>query len=73
MRRDLLLECAYIRTLTDNDELVEIEDDNLIQKCIDNTHKIAEKIYFEPQTYGRVIPKFTAHKEFKKIFLQKVV
>ena len=50
-----------------------IEDDNLIQKCIDNTHKIAEKIYFEPQTYGRVIPKFTAHKEFKKIFLQKVV
>ena len=50
-----------------------IEDDNLIQKCIDNTHKIAEKIYFEPQTYERVIPKFTAHKEFKEIFLQKVV
>lgn len=50
-----------------------IEDDNLIQKCIDNTHKIAERIYFEPKTYGRVIPKFTAHKEFKKIFLQKVV
>lgn len=50
-----------------------IEDNNLIQKCIDNTHKIAEKIYFEPKTYGRVIPKFTAHKEFKKIFLQKVV
>lgn len=50
-----------------------IEDDNLIQKCIDNTHKIAERIYFEPQTYERVIPKFTAHKEFKEIFLQKVV
>lgn len=50
-----------------------IEDDNLIQKCINNTHKIAEKVYFEPQTYERVIPKFTAHKEFKKIFLQKVV
>ena len=26
MRRDLLLECAYIRTLTDNDELVEITE-----------------------------------------------
>lgn len=50
-----------------------IEDNNLIQKCIDNTHKIAERIYFEPKTYGRVIPEFTAHKEFKKIFLQKVV
>lgn len=50
-----------------------IEDDNLIQKCIDNTHKIAERIYFEPQTYKRVIPEFTAHKEFKEIFLQKVV
>lgn len=50
-----------------------IEDDNLIQKCIDNTHKIAERIYFEPKTYRRVIPKFIAHKEFKKIFLQKVV
>lgn len=50
-----------------------IEDDNLIQKCIDNTHKIAEKCYFEPKTYDRVIPKFTAHKHFKEIFLKKVV
>lgn len=50
-----------------------IEDNNLIQKCIDNTHQIAQKCYFEPQTYERVIPEFTAHKEFKEIFLQKVV
>lgn len=49
-----------------------IEDDNLIQKCIDNTHKIAEKCYFKPETHGRVIPKFTQHKHFKEIFLKKV-
>ena len=50
-----------------------IEDDNLIQKCIDNTHKIAEKCYFKPETHGRVIPKFTQHKHFKEIFLKKVI
>ena len=49
-----------------------IEDDNLIQKCIDNTHKIAEKCYFKPETHGRVIPKFKQHKHFKEIFLKKV-
>lgn len=50
-----------------------IDDDNLIQKCIDNTHKIAEKCYFQPKSYDRVIPKFDKHKEFKEIFLKKVV
>lgn len=50
-----------------------IEDDKLIQTCIDNTHKIAEKCYFEPQSYGRVIPKFDKHAHFKEIFLKKVV
>lgn len=50
-----------------------IEDDKLIQKCIDNTYEIAEKCYFKPKTYGRVIPKFTQHKHFKEIFLKKVV
>lgn len=50
-----------------------IEDDNLIQKCIDNTYEIAQKCYFEREDYGRVIPKFDKHKHFKEIFLQKVV
>ena len=50
-----------------------IEDDELIQKCIDNTYEIAEKCYFKPETHGRVIPKFTQHKHFKEIFLKKVV
>lgn len=49
-----------------------IEDDNLIQKCIDNTHKIAEKCYFDIPKYKRVIPHFDKHKEFKQIFLKKV-
>ena len=49
-----------------------IEDDNLIQKCIDNTHKIAEKCYFDMPKHKRVIPHFDKHKEFKKIFLKKV-
>lgn len=49
-----------------------IEDDNLIQKCIDNTHKIAEKCYFDMPKYKRVIPHFDKHKEFKQIFLKKV-
>lgn len=50
-----------------------IDDSNLIKKCIKNTHKIAQKCYFEPKTYDRVIPKFTQHKHFKEIFLKKVV
>ena len=50
-----------------------IEDDKLIQKCIDNTYEISEKCYFKPKTYGRVIPKFTKHKHFKEIFLKKEI
>lgn len=50
-----------------------IDDDKLIQKCIDNTHKIAEKCHFQPKSYDRVIPKFDKHKHFKEIFLKKVV
>ena len=49
-----------------------IKDDDLIQECIDNTHKIAKKCYFEMPTNDRVIPKFNKHSEFKKIFLKKV-
>lgn len=47
--------------------------DDIIQLCIDNTHHIAQRCYFKPQEYSRVVPKFVAHREFKKIFLQKVV
>ena len=50
-----------------------IDDDNLIQKCIDNTYEIAQKSYFVPEHHERVIPKFTQHKHFKEIFLKKVV
>lgn len=50
-----------------------IDDTNLMKKCIKNTYEIAQKCYFEPQTYDRVIPKFTQHKHFKEIFLKKVV
>lgn len=50
-----------------------IEDDKLIQKCIDNTYEIAQKCYFEPMSYDRVIPKFDKHAHFKEIFLKKVV
>lgn len=50
-----------------------IHDDDLIQMCINNTHEIAQKCHFEPKTYDRVIPKFDKHKEFKEIFLKKVV
>lgn len=50
-----------------------IDDDKLIQKCIDNTYKIAEKCYFERKPYERAIPKFTQHQHFKEIFLKKVV
>ena len=49
-----------------------IEDDNLIQKCINNTHKIAEKCYFDMPKHKRVIPHFDKHKHFKEIFLKKV-
>ena len=49
-----------------------IEDDNLIQKCIDNTHKIAERIYFKPKTYGPIVPEFRFHKEFKEIFCKEI-
>lgn len=50
-----------------------IEDDDLIQECIDNTYKIAEQCYFEMPQSDRVIPLFNKHREFKKIFLKKVV
>ena len=49
-----------------------IEDDNLIQKCIDNTHKIAERVYFKPKEYGPIVPKFRFHKEFKQIFCKEI-
>ena len=49
-----------------------IDDDKLIQKCIDNTYKIAEKCYFEPQEYGPIIPEFKFHREFKKIFCKEI-
>ncbi len=50
-----------------------IDDDFLIQRCIDNTHEIAQKCHFNPKTYDRVIPRFDKHKHFKEIFLKKVV
>lgn len=50
-----------------------IDDDSLIQRCIDNTHEIAQKCHFNPKTYDRVIPRFDKHKHFKEIFLKKVV
>lgn len=50
-----------------------IEDDDLIQMCINNTHKIAEQCYFDMPINDRIIPKFNKHREFKKIFLKKVV
>lgn len=49
-----------------------IEDDNLIQKCIDNTYKIAERVYFKPKEYGPIVPKFRFHKEFKQIFCKEI-
>lgn len=48
-------------------------DDDIIQLCIDNTHKIANKISFNMKEHDRVIPKFTNHSDFEKIFLKKVV
>ncbi len=50
-----------------------IDDDSLIKECISNTYEIAQKCYFEPKTYDRVIPKFDKHSHFKEIFLKKVV
>lgn len=49
-----------------------IDDDSLIQKCIDNTHKIAEEIYFKPKEYGPIVPKFKFYREFKKIFCKEI-
>lgn len=45
--------------------------DDIIQLCIDNTYKIAEQCYFLPKNYGPIVPKFTFHREFKKIFCQE--
>ena len=50
-----------------------VEDDKLIQKGIDNTYKIAEQCYFDMPENDRIIPVFNKHREFKKIFLKKVV
>lgn len=49
-----------------------IEDDKLIQKCIDNTYEIAEKCYFEPKEYGPIVPVFDKHREFKQIFCKEI-
>ena len=50
-----------------------IDDDGLIKECISNTYEIAQKCYFEPKTYDRVIPKFDQHKHFKEIFLKRLI
>lgn len=49
-----------------------IDDDKLIQKCIDNTYKLAKKIYFEPKQYGPIVPVFDKHREFKQIFCKEI-
>ena len=49
-----------------------IDDDKLIQKCIDNTYKLAKKIYFEPKEYGPIVPVFDKHREFKQIFCKEI-
>lgn len=49
-----------------------LEDNKLIQTCIDNTHKIAEKCYFDMPEYERIIPSFDKHRDFKKIFCKKI-
>ena len=41
-------------------------------QALDNTHKIAEKCYFDMPKHKRVLPHFDKHKEFKQIFLKKV-
>lgn len=49
-----------------------IEDDDLIQLCIDNTHKIAEHCYFDMTEYERVVPKFDKHEDFERIFCKTI-
>lgn len=49
-----------------------IDDDKLIQKCIDNTYEIAQKCYFEPKEYGPIVPVFDKHREFKQIFCKEI-
>lgn len=49
-----------------------IDDDSLIQKCIDNTYEIAQRCYFEPKEYGPIVPEFKFHREFKKIFCKEI-
>ncbi len=49
-----------------------IDDDKLIQKCIDNTYEIAQRCYFEPKEYGPIVPEFKFHREFKKIFCKEI-
>ena len=49
-----------------------IDDAYLIKDCINDTHKIAEKCYFEPKEYGPIVPKFKFHREFKKIFCKEI-
>lgn len=47
-------------------------DDDIIQLCINNTNKIAEKCYFEPKEYGPIVPVFDKHREFKQIFCKEI-
>lgn len=49
-----------------------IDDDKLIQECIDNTYKIAKKCYFEQKENEPIVPKFDKHREFKQIFCKEV-
>ena len=49
-----------------------VDDDTLIQKCIDNTHKIAEKCCFKRKEYDRIIPDFVEHRHFKQIFCKQI-
>lgn len=49
-----------------------IDDDSLIQKCIDNTYEIAQRCYFEPKEYGPIVPVFDKHREFKQIFCKEI-
>lgn len=49
-----------------------IDDKDFVKKCIDNTHKIAEKVYFEPKKYDKIVPDFTFHRHFKEIFCKKI-
>lgn len=49
-----------------------IEDENLIQKCIDNTYKISQQCAFETKDNDPIVPEFTFHREFKKIFCKEI-